>query len=1388
MVKKLLVVLLVVSAAATLTARQLTFGYQFSVFAGRPPAAGAVDGAGSSASFRFPFGVAVAADGVTYVADSTNHTIRRINTDGVVSTLAGVAGHGGYVDGPNVLARFDTPMGLTVDADGDVIVVDSANHVIRRITPQGQVTTLAGVARVPGMADGVGAEARFSAPHAIAGIAGGDYVISDTRNGTIRRMTSSGSVTTLVGTAAGLNYPAGIAAHPDGSIVVADAENHAIRRVTLAGVVTTIAGSTTRVSGAVDANGTAARFSVPAGVAVDAAGVIYVSDSSNYTLRRIGINGEVTTLAGTALQPGRADGTGSAARFGGGGLFPFFPGITPWMLASHPDGGVVVADASNHAIRRVTAAGVVSTVAGGGVDDQAGEGYRDGILTAARFTSPSGVAMDALGNLFVSETSGTIRKISAAGAVTTFAGAPQTFAFADGPGTAARFWYPSGLAAAANGDLYVADTGNDRIRRITPDGMVSTIADAERGPIELAVDGTGQIYFTQEGSHAIHRVETGGTVTVFAGNETTPGSTDGARTAARFRNPTGIAIAPDGTMLVADSGNHTIRRIAADGAVSTLAGLAGVAGTVDGVGAPVRFNNPRGVTLGAGSVLYVTEFDSCLIREVRPSGAVRVIGGSGRGFEDGFGARAMFFSPKGITFRASDGALLIADSTNDVIRLGTLLSGEPPLFTAHPTSVSIAAGGSATFSATVVGSPAPAIEWQRSVDGGASWSPVPESAPFSGTTTSTLRITNADTSIDGQGFRAFASTTTGAVASAAARLRVLPMTATPSTLQFGVRTSSAGVWEAQSASQEVIVTVGTGVSGTWTATATQPWVTIAPPSGSTSGRFVVTITRPSGSVMTQGTLTALISVTHSNAAPVTVPITVALSSTASRVSGAFDAPANGATGITGSLALGGWALDTIGVERIEIWRNCVTAIDGPRGACVVRDRTMGVFIGNASVVPGARPDVEQQLPSRPDAQRAGWGYLLLTNALPHQPNGTAEGGQGTFVLHADVITRDGTRVALGQKTITLTNDSATQPFGTLDTPEQGATIPGSAAPFNDPANYPVFGWAMTQVGKCIDTTSTSSYRVYVDGVARTLTPGVNWFPGLNRSDLAAAYPGRCNSTNALAAYYLDVRTLANGLHTIGWDVTDDGNNSAGIGSRFVNVLVAGDHAVSDARVPQVDVPALAPVASRSVHVRIGSDDAPWQAVARDAGGVWAARVPMGGRIVLDLGGAVTHGVQLMHGDARPLPAGSTLQADAGRFSWMPPVGFLGTFTLAMGDGDGRIDLQVTVFDPTTTTDEVEVVLSSPRAGANPNPVVTVAGTAVDPLAATGSGVPTVHVWARRVDVAADPEFLGAAVMAGDHFSLNTRPLAPGTYEVMVFAWQARRNMWAPATVVVLAVR
>ena len=306
---------------------------------------GFANGTGTSAQFNKPYGIAVDGSGNVYVADNTNHSIRKINSAGVVTTLAG-SGVAGFVNGTGAAAQFNGPSSVAVDALGNVYVADVENHRIRKISSSGVVTTLAG--STSGFADGTGIAARFKYPSGVAVDGLGNVYVSDRYNHSIRKISPIGVVTTLAGsgvvgfteatgTAAQFNEPAGLTVDGSGNVYVADTRNHRIRKISPTGVVTTLAGS---LNGFANGTGTAAQFSYPASAAVDGLGNVYVT--SNGRIRKISPTGVVTTLAGSGAF-GFADGASTAAQF-----------KAPYGIAVDGSGTVYVGDLLNERIRKIT--------------------------------------------------------------------------------------------------------------------------------------------------------------------------------------------------------------------------------------------------------------------------------------------------------------------------------------------------------------------------------------------------------------------------------------------------------------------------------------------------------------------------------------------------------------------------------------------------------------------------------------------------------------------------------------------------------------------------------------------------------------------------------------------------------------------------------------------------------------------------------------------------------------------------------------------------------------------------------------------------------------------------------------------------------------------------
>ena len=730
------------------TIRKITPDGVVSTFAGTVSAEGRTDGVGAKARFRRPVGVATDRAGNVYVTDVGDiySTIRKITPAGVVSTFAGKARAKGSAAGIGATAGFSEPHGVATDYAGNVYVADSANHTIRKITPAGVVSTFAGTAAAvkkdtDGWADDIGAAAHFNQTHGVATDSAGNlYVANDgvsrairkitpagvvstfcesssfndlrsvatdsagnvyvtdhlIRNrsrdagmgpglllvplfrlfeekkyDTLRKITPAGVVSKFVGESANFSYPNGVATDRAGNVYVADSGTHTIRKITPRKIirvsVRTFAGAS-GTSGSTDGAGTAARFIYPNGVATDSADNIYVTDHNS--IRKITPAGVVTTFAGNASSSGNRNGHGTAARFN-----------EPHGVAIDRAGNVYVADSSNHTIRKITPAGMVSTFAG----KPGTKGSDDGVGAAARFSYPYGVATDSVGNVYVTDLeNSTLRKITPAGIVSTLAGTAGAKDSDDGVGAAARFYYPRGVATDSMGNVYVGDTGNSTVRKITPDGIVSTLAGADEsgradgvgatarfsGIGSVATDRAGNVYVADTNNSTVRKITPDGVVSTFAGTaDIRGGNRDGLGAAAHFGSVGGVATDSVGNVYVTDTNNTTLRKITPAGAVSTFAGTARAQGSADGIGMAARFNDPQGVATDSADNVYVADSNNHTIRKITPAGVVSTFAGAAgaSGSADGVGAAARFNHP-GRMASDSAGNIYVVDSGNHTIR------------------------------------------------------------------------------------------------------------------------------------------------------------------------------------------------------------------------------------------------------------------------------------------------------------------------------------------------------------------------------------------------------------------------------------------------------------------------------------------------------------------------------------------------------------------------------------------------------------------------------------------------------------------------------------------------------------------------------------------------
>ncbi len=478
-------------------------------------------------------------------------------------------------------------------------------------------------------------------------------------------------------------------------------------------------------------------------------------------------------------------------------------------------------------------------------------------------------------------------------------------------------------------------------------------------------------------------------------------------------------------------------------------------------------------------------------------------------------------------------------------------------------------------------------------------------------------------------------------------------------LYFGANTSGN-----QTSPQSFLISNSGGGILKWTGAVNTDWLSCNPGSG--TGPALVTVSiNPSGLLpgTYYGTITVAVPQAVNSPQVVNVTLIVYRSSPKNLPRGVFDTPISGST-VTGSIPVTGWAIDNIGIENVKIYRNPVTGEgDGL------------VYIGDAIFVEGARPDIEAAFPGYPNNYKAGWGYLMLTNALPGQ-------GNGNFILYAKTTDKEGNTVTLGSKTIKCDNAHAVKPFGALDTPVQGGAASGSS--------YVDFGWALTPLPNTIPRDG-STITVWVDGIPLG-HPVYNQY----RADIAALFPGYNNSDGALGYYYLDTTSYENGVHTISWSVKDDAGNIDGIGSRYFTIQNTGAASLDqesqavftvfndqgstfDIDISQIPVDYFQPVQVKKGYNR----DIDPQILYPDGSGNITIEINELERIEIYLASVFEslfterYGYQLIGDRLKALPIGSSFNVQEGVFSWQPGPGFLGVYELKFitRTGSGEIEIK-----------------------------------------------------------------------------------------------------------------
>jgi uncharacterized protein (TIGR03437 family) len=690
-------------------------------------------------------GVAVDSMGNVFLASGSLNAVLRLDVKtGLLSVVAGNGTQGFSGDnGPAASAQLSLPVGVAVNSAGNLYIADSGNNRIRKVS-NGVITTVAvtGALATSGMATFDAGPAMIYSPPGIAVDTAGNLYLSDSLHSRILKV-SNGVTTTVAGNgtsgfrgdngpaaSAQLSAPYGVAVDSAGNLFIADTGNNRIRRVSN-GVITTLAGSGAANSGVDSGNNGPAINAVlnnPWYVAVDLAGNVYFSESdlptptqngnalvSHHSIRMVA-NGIISLAAGDGTQGfGGDNGPAAMAQLD-----------SPGGVAVDSASNLYIADTGNYRIRKVTKNGVIATVAG---DGDLSFGGDNGPATSAQLNYPDGVAVDSGGNLYIADQANNrIRKVSN-GVITTVAGnGTQGFSGDGGAATSAELFLGgfAGIAVDSSGDLYFADGGNNRIRRVT-NGVITTVAgNGTRGfsgdngpatsaglfdPSGLAVDSVGNLYFADSGNNRIRKV-TNGVITTVAGNGTPGFSGDnGPAASAGLYAPIGVAADSAGNLYIADHANGRIRKVS-NGVITTAAGSGmgvipivagsgmvaraggGVAGFVgdNGPATSAELYYPNAVAVDAGGNLYIVDSDR--VYKVS-NGIISTVAGngmSGAGGDYGAATSAAFFQPSAVAVDSA-GSVYIADSGNNRVRvLIPTGSSTPPVVTSVTNAASNLAG------------------------------------------------------------------------------------------------------------------------------------------------------------------------------------------------------------------------------------------------------------------------------------------------------------------------------------------------------------------------------------------------------------------------------------------------------------------------------------------------------------------------------------------------------------------------------------------------------------------------------------------------------------------------------------------------------------------------
>ena len=559
-----------------------------------------------------PLGVATDSSGNVYIADTGDNLIREVTTDGLIHSIAG-DGYPGYYgeDGPATTAELHTPSDVAVDSSSNVWIADTVNEYIREIVAStGYIHHMVGNNGTPNPGPGTegysgdNASSQLATLYSPVGVAldsSANLYIVEQGDSRVREVNyqsntvtfpgtnlkvQSGWIETVVGTnvvgfnasnttanQTPLNYPTGMSVDSSGNMYIADTLNLRVRKVNNNSI-GTVAGNGLLSYGGDGGPAAGAQLNAPQGVAADTSGNLYIADTGNNSIRKVQANGVISTVAGSGVSGGAAAGNGSN-QFSG-----------PRGMAADSSGNIYIADSQNERVVKLSASGGLSVVAGNGTAGSSGD---QGAATSAELNTPSSVAVDGAGNLYIADFGNDrIRKVSPSGTITTIAGTGNSGYSGDGGlATSAQISQAQGVAVDSAGNVYIADTGNNAIREVSPSGIIQTLT-LIVSPVAIAVDSLGNLYVT-DGSSLVYEIYPFASpiVVLIGGNGSSGYSGDGGLgTSGQLNGPTGVAVDANGNVYVADTFNNAVRQLQYAGSGVSLSALVSAASGLPGVISP----------------------------------------------------------------------------------------------------------------------------------------------------------------------------------------------------------------------------------------------------------------------------------------------------------------------------------------------------------------------------------------------------------------------------------------------------------------------------------------------------------------------------------------------------------------------------------------------------------------------------------------------------------------------------------------------------------------------------------------------------------------------------------------------------------------------------------